>query len=122
MGSSLVSVVDDDPSVRDSTDALLRSAGYQVAVFESGEQFLESARMRETACLVLDIQMAGMDGWELQDRLNVSECGIPIVFISGHPESGIRNRAIERGAHAFLAKPFAPNDFLDAVDGAVKWK
>ena len=120
MGNTLVSVVDDDQSVRDSTDTLLRSAGYEVASFDSGEQFLASSQMSDTACLILDVRMPGMDGLELQDQLNMEPSQIPIIFISGHADGAIQKRAFEGGARAFLQKPFAANDFLGAVESALQ--
>jgi FixJ family two-component response regulator len=79
-----VAVVDDDESVRDSTKALLRSAGYRVSTFDSAEQFLSAGSIAETDCLILDIWMPGMNGLELQRRLNDSGVGLPIIFLSAH--------------------------------------
>lgn len=116
----LISVVDDDESIRDSTRGLLRSAGYNVATFGSGESFLESGSVSETRCLILDIQMPGMSGLELQRRLNLSNSGVPVIFVTAHDTKKNRALAIEGGASEFFQKPFSANVFLTAVDTAVK--
>ena len=117
---TLVSVVDDDESIRDSTRLLLRSAGYSVATFESGELFLESGSLSETACLILDIRMPGMDGLELQRRLNLSDADVPVIFISAHHDAMNCKRATDAGASAFFQKPFRATDLLTAIETAVK--
>jgi FixJ family two-component response regulator len=115
----LVSVVDDDQSARESTEALLRSAGYKVVTFQSGEQFLESASRQETACLILDIRMPGMDGLELQRRLNAPDAGVPIIFVTAQENERNRQAAFAAGASGFFQKPFAASDFLAAVQIAL---
>lgn len=117
--TTLVSVVDDDQSIRDSTKLLLRSAGYRVETFWSCELFLESGSLRETECLILDIRMPGMDGLELQRRLNLSDSDVPVIFISAHFDATDRKRAIDAGASAFFQKPFQANDLLAAIETAV---
>jgi FixJ family two-component response regulator len=117
--STLISVVDDDESIRDSANALLRSVGYQVAVFESSEQFLESGRISETECLILDIRMPGMDGLELQRRLHISEPQIPIIFVTAHDNRTNRQLAIDGGASDFFQKPVAASDLLGAIETAL---
>lgn len=112
---TLVSVVDDDESVRDSTKTLLRSAGYKVATFESGELFLNSDTLSETECLVLDMRMPGMDGLEVQRRMTVSDAGVPIIFVTAHGDKGSRQLAIDGGASDFFQKPFPAGEFLEAV-------
>jgi FixJ family two-component response regulator len=118
--SVLVSVVDDDESIRDSAKALLRSVGYQVAAFESGEQFLESGLVSETRCLILDLRMPRMDGLELQRRLKISQAPVPIIFVTAHSNKTNRQLAIDGGAADFLPKPFAAVDFLAAIEAALK--
>ena len=116
-------LVDDDESIRDSVKSLLRSVGYQVAIFESAEQFLESGMLRGTGCLILDIRMPGMGGLELQRRLNTLQSWVPIVFLTGLHDKTDRQRAIEGGASDFLQKPVAANVLLGAVDVALKsWR
>ena len=118
----LISVVDDDESIRDSTRSLLRSMGYQVEVFESGERFLASPALLETDCLILDVCMPGMGGLELQLRVGALNVGIPIIFITSHADSGQRQRAIDAGASHFFQKPFASGEFLAAISTALAEK
>ena len=120
MKKVLISVVDDDESIRDSTRTLLRSAGYDVATFESGELFLESGALHETGCLVLDIRMPGMSGLELQRRVNLSDHGVPVIFVTAHDDKTNRTLAIDAGASEFFQKPFSANAFLAAVHTALK--
>jgi len=119
-GNSLISVVDDDESIRDSTRTLLRSAGYDVATFESGELFLESGALPETRCLVLDIRMPGMSGLELQRRVNLSDSRVPIIFVTAPDDKANRKLAIDAGASEFFHKPFSAHAFLTAVGTALK--
>jgi FixJ family two-component response regulator len=114
-----ISVVDDDVSIRDSTKTLLRSAGYEVATFASAELFLDSGAIAETECLILDVRMPGMDGLELQRRLNDSSAGVPIIFITAHDDARSRRRAIDGGALDFLCKPFEANALVAAVQTAL---
>ena len=118
--SILVSVVDDDESIRDSAKSLLRSAGYQVAVFESSEQFLASDAISETGCLILDVRMPGMDGLELQRQLGISQTRVPIIFVTAHGNKTNRKLAIDGGAADFLQKPVAAGDFLAAIETVLK--
>lgn len=120
MTATLISVVDDDESVRDSTQTLLRSAGYTVATFESGELYLKSDTRWQTECLILDMRMPGMDGLELQRRLSGSDTGVPIIFMTAHGDERSRELAIGGGAWHFFQKPFAAREFLDAVQSAVQ--
>lgn len=117
--ASLVAVIDDDESIRDSVQGLLRSAGYAVATFESAEAFLESGRAAETGCLILDIRMPGMGGLELQARVNGGDARMPIIFITAHDDRLIRQRAMQAGAMDVLHKPFAPNVLLGMVEAAL---
>jgi FixJ family two-component response regulator len=118
----LISVVDDDESVRDSTRTLLRSVGYKVATFESGKVFLESGTLTDTECLILDMRMPGMNGLELQHRLNSSEARVPIIFVTAHDDRTSRQLAMDAGAANFFEKPFAASDLLGAVQTALKNK
>ena len=117
--TALISVVDDDQSVRDSTRALLRSAGYKVTTFESGELFLESGTLAATACLILDMRMPGMDGLEVQRRLKSSEARVPIIFVTAHDDRTRRQLAIAAGASNFFQKPFVASDLLGAIQTAL---
>ena len=118
--ATLISVVDDDESIRDSTGSLLRSAGYDVATFESGECFLESSALSETRCLILDIRMPGMSGLELQRRVSLSDSGVPVIFVTAHEDRTNRELAINAGASDFFHKPFSAAALLKAVDTALK--
>ena len=113
--TNLISVVDDDESVRRSTRLLVESFGYRAAVFESAEGFLRFGQLRDTSCLVLDVQMPGMDGLELQTQLAAEGCGIPVIFITAHDDQESRRRALRAGAVAFLGKPFTDQQLLQAI-------
>jgi FixJ family two-component response regulator len=101
----LVAIVDDDASVRQSARRLIRSLGHRAEAFGSAEEFLDSGQASETACLILDVRMPGMDGLELQPRLADSDPPIPIVFITARASDQEANRALRAGAVAFLRKP-----------------
>jgi FixJ family two-component response regulator len=101
----LVAIVDDDASVRHSTRRLIRSLGHRAEAFGSAEDFLDSGRAAETACLILDVRMPGMDGLELQRRLAASDPPIPIVFITARASEEEERRARQAGAVDFLRKP-----------------
>ena len=116
----LISVVDDDESVRDSTTTLLRSVGYEVATFESGEMFLDSITLPETRCVILDIRMPGMSGLDVQRCMNLSDSEIPVIFVTAHDNTITRTLAMSSGASAVFHKPFAVSDFLAAVEAALK--
>lgn len=116
---TLIAVVDDDESVRDSTKTLLRSVGYEVATFESGELFLESGTVSETRCLILDIRMPGISGLDVQRRVNFAAPRIPIIFVTAHDDKMNRKLATDAGAADFFHKPFLASDFLAAVHKAL---
>jgi two-component system, LuxR family, response regulator FixJ len=115
-GRRVVSIVDDDECVRESIDALLRSAEMHVDSFASAEEFLGSGRVRSTECLILDLRMPGMDGLQLQQRLIDDGCKLPIVILTAHGDGEACRRAPESGAVAFLKKPFDSRDLLATVD------
>ena len=114
-GTSRISIVDDDASMRDAIRGLLRSAGFDADVFASAEEFLTSARLHGTSCLVLDVRMPGMSGIELQERLIASSHAIPIIFITAHADEDERARALDRGAIDCLQKPFSDDALLEAI-------
>ena len=119
----LIAVVDDDSSLRESTQLLLRSAGYRAEVFASAREFLDSNRIDETACLILDVRMPGMDGLELQRFLNGAQRQIPIIFITAHATDNAEQRARKAGAVDFLRKPVNDEKLLSAIQTALKgWK
>jgi FixJ family two-component response regulator len=114
-------VVDDDPSVRIGLERLLRSTGYNVEIYGSAQEFLETTPdCPGPACLVLDVRMPGIDGLELQDQIQRREYTIPIVFITGHGDIPMSVKAIKTGAIDFLTKPFDEGDLLKAVQEALK--
>src|SRR4051812_2425779 len=102
----MISIVDDDESVRETTKGLIRSLGYVAATFASAEDFLGSGRVQETACLISDVQMPGMSGIDLQSRLIADGHRLPVIFITAFPETRARAQALLRGALGFLSKPF----------------
>jgi FixJ family two-component response regulator len=114
----VVSIVDDDPSVRLALARLMDSAGFDNQVFASAEDFLASPRLAATCCLILDVRMPGMDGLELQRRLMAPHPDIPIIFISAHCDDDVRASALKAGAAAFFEKPFSSEALLEAVAAA----
>lgn len=115
----LVAVVDDDESVRESLPDLLGEFGFRSKVFSSAEQFLASDITSQLKCLVLDIAMPGMTGFDLQQELKVRGQNIPIVFITGQKDETIRKRALESGGVEFLVKPFSDTALLKALNAAL---
>jgi len=116
----LVSVVDDDESVRESLPDLLRQLGYSVRAFSSAEEFLASDCVRETRCLILDIAMPGMTGPALQQELRIRGQEIPIVFITAQADETVRPRSLEQGAVECLLKPFSDTALLEALNAAFR--
>ena len=116
---SLVSVVDDDESVRESLPDLLREFGFAVRAFSSAEDFLASDCVKQTSCLILDIAMPGMTGLELQQELKIRRQKIPIVFITAQRDENVRARVLEQGAVECLLKPFSDTALRDAVTAAL---
>jgi len=115
----LVAIVDDDRSIRNATQNLLKSAGFSTATFEDAESFLGSASRAAAACLVADMRMPGMTGLELYQALVASGEGIPTVIITAHPEELAQARAREAGITCYLTKPFAPDELLECVRDAL---
>jgi FixJ family two-component response regulator len=115
----LVSVVDDDESVRESLPDLLREFGFAVEAFSSAEDFLNSSSVTKTRCLILDIAMPGMSGLALQRELSRQRVEIPIVFITAHADETVRPRVIEQGAVDCLLKPFSDTDLRKALEAAL---
>ena len=115
----LISVVDDDESVRESLPDLLREFGFEAQTFSSAEEFLASESVADTNCLVLDVAMPGMSGPDLQRELKTREQSIPIVFITAARDATVRTRLIGQGAVECLFKPFEPTDLLQALKTAL---
>jgi FixJ family two-component response regulator len=114
----MISIVDDDKSVRDSANSLIRSLGYVTATFASGEEFLESGCLSDTECLVTDVRMPGMSGVDLQSRLIANGNRTPIIFVTATPDERARERALSAGALGFLTKPFSVESLITCLDRA----
>ncbi len=117
---TLVVVVDDDESVRESLPDLLREFGFATHSFSSAEEFLTSDSLVQTGCLILDIAMPGMTGFDLQRELKLRGHSIPIIFISAHNDEDVRRRAFQQGAVEFLFKPFSDTALLQALNTALR--
>jgi len=115
----LISIVDDDLSVRRALRRLVRSAGYTVETFASAREFLDSVPSARTACLVLDIHLGGMSGFELQERMAADRAPFPVIFITAHDDAATRERARQTGASAYLRKPFDEQILLAAIGRAI---
>ena len=111
----LISIVDDDESVREAITSLLRSVGFQAKSFASAEKFLHSPVLQETACLILVVRMPGASGPELQRRLATESRRIPIIFITAHGDQGLQAGVMRAGAVDFLPKPFSEEALLRAI-------
>jgi len=113
--NSVVSVVDDDESMRRMLSRGIQAAGFDVAVFNSAEEFLDSENLSNSDCLVLDVDLPGMNGIALQQHLNESGTGIPIIFMSGHADEQMRKRALEAGAAGFFSKPLCISTLVTTI-------
>jgi FixJ family two-component response regulator len=116
----MISIVDDDKSVREAANALIRSLGYAAATFASAEEFLESGRLGDTACLITDVQMPGMSGIDLQRHLTANGHCTPVIFVTAYPEDSVRARALSAGAFGFLSKPFSEECLIACLDRALE--
>lgn len=116
----MIAIVDDDDSMRDAVQGLMKEAGFPARAFASGEEFLNSGEQHNAGCLIADIRMPGMSGLELQTRLNAERCKIPIIFITAHGDARMRMQALRAGAVAFLAKPFDDEVLLASVRAALE--
>jgi FixJ family two-component response regulator len=118
----LASIVDDDESVRIATKSLLGSLGWRVHTFASAEEFLHSPSVNDTSCLIVDMQMPGMNGIELQRALRNGGYTTSIVFITAFPDERIAARALRRGALGFLTKPFDETSLIECLERALERK
>ena len=119
----LISVVDDDVSVRKSLDRLIRSAGLEARLFASAEEFLDSNHLRNPDCLILDVRLPGMSGTELLHDLLARRYNVPVIFITAHgSDDHARSDAASDWTVAYLIKPFSGDELLDAVNTALTWK
>jgi len=115
----VVSIIDDDASIRVATNRLVRSLGYVAHAFSSAEEFLTSSEADTTSCIIADVQMPGMSGIELQNLLLAQGRRLPIIFITAYPEESIRTRALAAGAVCFLTKPFDGPTLIRHLDAAL---
>jgi len=116
----LISIVDDDESVREATKSLVRSLGYKAETFGSAEEFLGSAQVQATACLITDVQMPGLSGVELQGRLLSDGHRMPMIFVSAFPDERLERQVLQSGAIAYLRKPFNDERLVEHIDAAMK--
>jgi FixJ family two-component response regulator len=114
-GKVVISIVDDDDSAREGVTDLVGTLGFSVHSFPSAADFLSSDQLHFTSCLIADVQMPGMTGLELHDRLVASGLAIPTILITAYPDERIRVRALRAGVVCYLIKPFAEEDFLDCI-------
>jgi len=115
---NLISLVDDDESIRRTTTLLIESFGFRATAFESAQSFLKSGQLHETSCLIVDVQMPGMNGLQLQSHLAAAGYKIPIIFITAHDNKESRQQALQAGAVAFLGKPFSDELLLQIIRAA----
>ena len=118
--SFLIAVVDDDESVREALESLLKSRGYKVDAYSGAEDFLSSPRMSTTDCLILDVKLNGMSGPALQQELIVARHSVPIIFITAHADDHLRAQVIEKGAIDCFMKPFNDDALLATVEQTVR--
>ncbi|MGD0891439.1 MAG: response regulator [Terracidiphilus sp.] len=116
----MVAIVDDDESVREALEALVKTAGFDALAFASAEGFLDSGQQGNIGCLISDIRMPGMSGLELQARLNEDGYKIPIIFITAHGEEKVRMQALRAGTVEFLIKPFDNEAMLETIASALE--
>ena len=115
-----ISIVDDDASIREAFQGMMRAVKWNVETFASAEEFLASGRVDETSCLILDVALPGMSGFDLQKRLNAERRAIPIIFITAHADEISRQRALDAGAVDLFAKPVRGQALLKAIRAAIE--
>jgi FixJ family two-component response regulator len=116
----MISIIDDDLLVRESTADLISSLGHEPLIFDSAEQFLASGRLADTACIITDLQMPGLSGLDLQARLRADGHLTPIIFITAYPNEAARARAFDAGAVAFLTKPYEETALVGSLKIALR--
>src|ERR1700685_4640078 len=115
-----ISIVDDDASIREALKSLMRSVRFNVEAFASAEEFLASERLNDTACLILDVTLPGMSGFDLQNHLIAERRGIPIIFITAQADEASRQRALKSGAIDLLGKPVRREPLFKAIRSAIE--
>jgi FixJ family two-component response regulator len=116
---SVISVIDDDASVRAATNNLLSSHGYLIQTFVSADEFLQSDHLHNSSCVIADVQMPGMSGLDLLTHMRTQGYTVPFIFITAFPDDSVRSRALKAGAIGFLAKPFAGPALIDCIETAL---
>jgi FixJ family two-component response regulator len=116
----VISIIDDDASIRVATQSLVRSLGFAVCTFASAADFLQSPCVNDTSCVISDVQMPGMSGVELQSLLIAQGHRVPIIFITAFHEESVRARAMKAGAIGFLSKPFSGQTLIECLDTALQ--
>jgi FixJ family two-component response regulator len=116
----VIAIVDDDQSVRAAMGSIVRSLGYKVELFAAAEAFLASPRLRDTHCLIVDVQMPGMSGLDLQDELRTRQAAIPVIFITAFPEEHIQRRAEAGGAKGFFGKPVDGHAIIRCLEATLQ--
>lgn len=115
----VISIVDDDESVREATEFLVRSLGYSAATYASAKEYLQSGRVDDSSCLITDLRMPGMSGADLQDALIADGHQTPVIFISASLDEQVRSRVLDAGAYGFLHKPFKEQSLIDCLHRAL---
>jgi FixJ family two-component response regulator len=118
--NSIIAIVDDDQAVREATETLVRSMGYSASTFASADEFLKSGQVHDTSCVITDLHMPGLSGFDLQDWLIARGHRIPIIFITANSDENVRIRALNAGAVGFLNKPYSEDHLLGYLDKALK--
>jgi len=116
----MISIVDDDASIREATKRLMLLLGYESETFASAEEFLGSGRLGATACVISDVQMPGMSGLEMQDRMIADGYRTPVIFVTAFPDDGIRAHALHAGALGYLSKPLDEQQLIGYLDEALE--
>jgi FixJ family two-component response regulator len=117
---AIISIIDDDLLVRESTADLISSLGHEALIFGCAEQFLASGCLKDTACIITDLHMPGLNGLDLQSRLLAEGHRTPIIFMTAYPKEAARSRALNGGAVAFLSKPFEESALISSLETALK--
>jgi two-component system, LuxR family, response regulator FixJ len=118
--TAMIAIVDDDEALREALGSIMKAAGYSTATFASAEEFLDSASRGETACLILDVRLAGMSGIELQHRLAELNSNLPIIFVTAHGDASLRDLVMKAGAAGFLNKPVRSEALLKEIHAALE--